>query len=111
MTRLMILAALAITTVTASTASTAEAQAYRDAGSHGTATAYESDGRTVIDVKTCFRTTRHGGFDYVRCGSRLRDAVKLRVCRERGGGTHSYFTQIGTGRPTRSTVYCSSRRY
>ena len=111
MTRLMILAALAAAAVTASTAPTAQAQSFRDAGSHGTATAYELDGRTVIDVKTCFRTGRHGSFDYVRCGSRLRDAVKLRVCRERGAGTHSYFTQIGTGRPMRSTVYCSSRRY
>jgi hypothetical protein len=106
MTRLMILAALAALAATAATASIADAQP-RDAGSQGTVTAYEPDGRTVIDVKTCFRTTRYGGFDYVRCGSRLRDAVKLRVCRERGAGTHSYFTQIGDGHPTRSTVYCS----
>ena len=103
MTRLMILAAFA---ATAATASIADAQSYRDAGSKGTMTAYEPDGRTVIDVKTCFRTTRHGGFDYVRCSGRLRDSVKLRVCRERGAGTHGYFTQIGDGRPMRSTVYC-----
>lgn len=103
MTRLMILAAFATATATASIA---DAQSYRDAGSAGTVTAYEVDGRTVIDVKTCFRTTRHGSFDYVRCGSRLRDSVKLRVCRERGAGTHGYFTQIADGRPMRSTVYC-----
>jgi hypothetical protein len=111
MIRLMILAVLATTAATASTASTADAQSYRDAGSRGTATAYELDGRTVIDVKTCFRTTRHGGYDYVRCGSRLRDSVKLRVCRQRGAGTHGYLTQIGDNAPRRSTVYCSSRRY
>ncbi len=108
MLRLMIIAAL---TATAATASIADAQEYRDAGGRGTMTAYELDGRTVIDVKTCFRTTRHGGFDYARCGNRLRDSVKLRVCRERGAGTHRYLTQIGDGRPSRSTVYCSSRRY
>ena len=102
MTRLMILAAFA---ATAATASVADAQP-RDAGAQGTVTAYELDGRTVIDVKTCFRTTRSGSFDYVRCSGRLRDAVKLRVCRVRGAGMHGYFTQIGDGRPMRSTVYC-----
>lgn len=107
MIRLMILAALATTTATASIA---DAESYRDAGSEGTVTAYELDGRTVIDVKTCFRTTRHGGFDYVRCGDRLRDTVKLRVCRDRGAGLHGYFTRIGSGRPMRSTMHCS-RRY
>jgi hypothetical protein len=107
MIRLMILASLAAATAT--TASVADANPYRDAGSRGTMTAYQLDGRTVIDVKSCFRTTRHGGFDYVRCGDRLRDSVKLRVCRDRGPGTHHYFTQIGDGRPSRSAVYC--RRY
>lgn len=108
MMRLMILAALAATTATASIA---DAQPHRDAGRPGTMTAYELDGRTVIDVKTCFRTTRHGGHDYVSCGSRLRDSVKLRLCNRLGAGTHHYFTQIGDGRPSRSSTYCSTRRY
>jgi hypothetical protein len=107
MTRLLILAVLAATTATTSIA---DANSYRDAGSRGTMTAYELDG-TVIDVRPCFRTTRHGGFDYSRCADRLRDSVKLRICGLRGPGTHGYFTQIGDGRRSRSTVYCSRRRY
>lgn len=109
MTRRMILAALAAFAATAATAPIAAAGSSRDAGSRGTMTAYKLDG-TVIDVKPCFRTTRHGGFDYVRCGNRLRDSVKLRVCGELGPGTHGYLTQIGDGRRARSTVYCRGRR-
>lgn len=79
------------------------------AGTKGTVTAYEADGRSVIETKPCFRTTRYGGYDYVRCGKRLRDEVKRELCRKLGGGTHTWFYQIGDKRPTRSSVYCSRR--
>lgn len=100
MIRLTIFAALVISVSAASTA------AAQPAGDRGTATAYELDGRTVIDTKTCFRTTRHGGYDYVRCGSRLRDSVKLRVCRAKGPGTHRFMIQLGDSRPYATSVYC-----
>ena len=78
------------------------------AGKQGTVTAYEADGRTVIENKLCFKTRRHGGYDYVRCGQRLRTAVKLELCR-RGRGTHTWWYQIGDRKPLRSTVYCARR--
>ena len=90
----------------------ADATADRDrwrAGTQGTVTAYDADGRTVIENKQCFKTTRYGGYDYVRCGQRLRDSVKLELCRKLGGGTHTWFYQIGDNRPTRSSVYCGRR--
>jgi hypothetical protein len=91
-------------------ATTGPAAADRDhAGTPGTVTAYELDGHTVIDVKTCFRTTQHGGYDYARCGERLRDWLKIEVCRARGSGMHYYLYQVGDARPMRLSVYC--RRY
>ena len=77
-------------------------------GRPGTVTAYELDGRTVIDVKTCF-TMRHGSWDYARCGERLRDRLKIEMCRAKGPGTHYYLYQVGDSRPFRMSVYC--RRY
>src|SRR5688572_3194160 len=87
----------------------ADADADRDrwrAGTRGTVTAYEADGRTVIENKPCFKTGRYGGYDYSRCGQRLRDSVKHELCRKQGPGTHTWFYQIGDNRPTRSSVYC-----
>ena len=100
MHRLLIAAAFATTALFA-TAAHAEI-----GGRPGTVTAYELDGRTVIDVKTCFRTTRHGGWDYARCGDRLRDWLKIEVCRAKGPGTHHYLYQLGDNRPTRTSLYC-----
>ena len=80
------------------------------AGTDGTVTAYEADGRTVIENKQCFRTRRHGGYDYVQCGRRLRDTVKLELCRKNGSGTHTWFYQVGDSRPSRTSTYCG-RRY
>jgi hypothetical protein len=90
------------------TASIASAERY--AGTRGTVTAYALDGRTVIEHKTCISSGRYS-WDYGRCSSRLRDSVKLELCRLKGSGTHHYLHQIGDGRPTRSSVFCSSRRY
>jgi len=91
-------------------AATGTAVADRDhAGAPGYVTAYELDGRTVIDVKVCFRTTSYGGYDYARCGERLRDWLKIEVCRARGSGTHYYLYQVGDARPMRLSLYC--RRY
>lgn len=75
-------------------------------GRPGTVTAYELDGRTVIDVKTCFHTRRYGSWDYARCGVRLRDWLKISMCRHRGPGTHHYLYQVGDGRPYRTSLYC-----
>jgi hypothetical protein len=101
MHRLLITAAFATLTLTAA-AGTAGAE---PGGRAGTVTAYDLDG-SVIDVKTCFRTARHGGYDYVRCGDRLRDWLKIEVCRAKGPGTHHYMYQIGDGRPVRTSLYC-----
>lgn len=76
------------------------------AGTPGTVTAYELDGRTVIEVKPCFRTTRLGGYDYVRCSQWLRDSVRYQMCRVKGPGTHRYLYQVGDGRQYPSSVYC-----
>lgn len=83
---------------------------WRSAGSRGTVTAYELDGRTVIDRRLCTTHYRTNTVEYSACSSRLRDEVKSRLCMRRGAGTHHYYFQIGDGRPFRSSVYCS-RRY
>lgn len=89
---------------------TGTAAANRDhAGTAGYVTAYELDGTSVIDVKVCFRTTKYGGYDYARCGERLRDRLKIEMCRAKGPGTHYYLYQVGDSRPFRMSVYC--RRY
>jgi hypothetical protein len=91
--------------VTAATAAPAAAE-HDHAGTPGYVTAYELDGRTVIDTKVCFRTTKYGGYDYVRCGERLRDWLKIEICRAKGPGTHHYLYQVGDGRPMRLPMYC-----
>lgn len=102
MLRLLIAAAFATTAISGT--------AHADIGGRpGTVTAYELDGHTVIDVKTCFHTTRWGGYDYARCGERLRDWLKIEMCRAKGPGIHYYLYQVGDGRPMRLSVYC--RRY
>jgi len=100
MTRLLVIIAL-LTTGSIATA--------RTWGQRGTVTAYELDGTTVIDHKTCASSGRHS-YDYARCGSRLRDSVKYSLCRKHDGGTHGYLYQVGDGRPVRSSVYCGRRR-
>jgi hypothetical protein len=84
---------------------TATARAGDDYGRKGTVTAYELDGRTVIAHKTCYSRGRYS-YDYVGCGDRLRDSVKIRLCSRLGKGTHHYLYQIGDNRPTRSSVWC-----
>jgi hypothetical protein len=64
----------------------------------------------VIENKQCFKTTRHG-YDYLRCGERLRESVKSELCRKNGSGTHTWFYQIGNSRPVRSSVFCARSRY
>jgi hypothetical protein len=104
----MLRALLAALFVTAAATAVAHADLSR-AGTKGTVTAYELDGRTVIDVKTCFRTTGWGGYDYVRCGKWLFDSLKFQMCRAKGPGTHHYLYQVGDGKPYELSVYC--RRY
>ena len=88
------------------TASIATAErTWATAGTRGTVTAYQLDGQTVIDHKTCLSSSR-SSWDYARCGTRLRDSVKLELCSRHGRGTHHYLYQIGDARPMRSSVYC-----
>lgn len=88
------------------TASIATAQrTWATAGTRGTVTAYQLDGQTIIDHRTCLSSSR-SSWDYARCGSRLRDRVKLELCARHGHGTQEYLYQIGDARPTRSSVYC-----
>lgn len=83
---------------------------HAEPGAEGYVTAYDPDGRTVIETKVCFKTGRYGSYDYARCMSRMRDTLKWKLCRERGAGTHNYLYQWGSGRMSRSSVYCN-RRY
>jgi hypothetical protein len=107
MRRLLMIAIVSLT----ATAALADRDRWR-AGTEGTVTAYEADGRTVIENKQCFRTSsRHRGYDYSSCSRRLRDDVKRELCRKNGGGTHTYYFQMGDNRPTRSSVYCGRSRY
>jgi hypothetical protein len=92
------------------TTAIAAADDYRSAGTRGTVTAYELDGRTVVSHKFCTRTGKYT-FDYVRCSEWLRESVKLSLCNRLGSGTHHYLYQLGDERPIRSTVFCPSRRY
>lgn len=101
----MLRALLAALLVTATTTAVAHADLSR-AGTRGHVTAYELDGRTVIDVKPCIRTTGFAGYDYGRCGQWLRDSLKLQVCRAKGPGTHHYLYQVGDGKPYELSVYC-----
>ena len=99
---------LAIAVLALSTAaSVAVAQRYTTAGTRGTITAYELDARTVLEHKLCPRTGYT--WDYVRCGTWLRDAVKLTLCNRFGSGTHYYYYQVGDSRPMRTSVYCPKR--
>lgn len=106
MLRLLVIAGL----VSLTTIAAADRDRWR-AGTEGTVTAYEADGRTVIENKQCFKTGRYRSYDYVRCGQRLRTSVKLELCRKHGGGSHTWYYQIGNNRPTRSSVFCPRRRY
>lgn len=94
----------------AATATVSVADDYRNAGTRGTVTAYELDGRTVISHRFCTSRGR-STYDYIRCSDSLRDSVKIRLCSRLGSGTHHYLYQLGDGRPTRSSVFCPSRRY
>lgn len=104
----LLTAALFVTAATTAAPGIAAAD-HENAGTRGTVTAYELDGHTVIDVKTCFHTHTFSGYDYVRCGERLRDWLKIEICRAKGPGTHYYFYQVGDGRPVKLSMYC--RRY
>jgi hypothetical protein len=83
----------------------ATSAAAEDYGRKGTVTAYELDGSTVISHRTCTSSGRYS-YNYVACGNRLRDSVKVRICSRLGKGTHYYLYQIGENRPTRSSVWC-----
>jgi len=104
MNRLLVLAALLIA------APQAHADpSWRAKGTHGTVTAYELDGHTVIDRQLCTTRYRTHSVEYAGCSARLRDEVKHRLCTRRRAGTHHYFFQVGDNRPSRSSVYCRRR--
>jgi hypothetical protein len=70
----------------------------------GTVTAYEADGKTVIAVRGC-SAGRHGGTDYMTCGSALRTEIKTLMC-ARGKGTHTWQYQIGDGPHLPQVAFC-----
>ena len=74
------------------------------AGSKGTVTAWDESNTTVLEHRYCVRTRY--SWDYLTCGNRLRDALKRRVCNERGRGTYRYLFQVGDGKPFPSTLAC-----
>jgi hypothetical protein len=83
----------------------AEDDDFKNIGRKGTVTAYQLDGSTVIAHKWCTASGKYS-WNYVTCGSILRDRVKARLCLKLGKGTHHYLYQIGDGRPSRTSVYC-----
>ena len=76
----------------------------RRAGTTGHVTAYESDGKTVIDVDSC--PTRRGAFDYTACGEPFRAKIRAAVCRDKGKGRHAWRYQIGTSKLISQSVSC-----
>ncbi len=80
---------------------------YKRAGRKGTVTAYEMDGTTVLVHKVCLASGR-SSWNYVECGTRLRERIKVKLCAKLGKGTHKYMYQIGDNRPTKSSVYCKN---
>lgn len=101
MTRL--LAAFA-TLVLATSFAAADDTNPRSAGAKGTVTAWDESSTKVLEHRFCTKTRY--SWDYVSCGNRLRDELKLHLCAERGPGTHKYLYQIGNGRTIRSTLLC-----
>jgi hypothetical protein len=74
------------------------------AGTKGTVTAWDESNTKVLEHRFCVKTRYT--WDYVSCGNRLRDELKLHVCAERGPGMHKYLYQIGDGKVIRSTLVC-----
>lgn len=76
------------------------------AGTAGHVTAFELDGKTVIDVDPCARLGKT--HDYATCGRAFRPKVNATVCREKGAGRHKWIYQVGNNTHTRSqkTAVC-----
>jgi len=90
-------------------ATPAAADRWATAGTRGTVTAYDLDARTVLEHRVCFRHAS-GAYDYIGCGDRLRDDLKVRMCNLRGPGTHHYYYQVGETKPYWSSMFCP-RKY
>src|SRR5215510_11613127 len=58
----------------------------RSAGSKGTVTAWDEFQHRVLEHRFCART--RNSWDYVSCGNRLRDELKISLCAARGPGNH-----------------------
>jgi hypothetical protein len=76
----------------------------RAAGTKGTITAWDESQSKVLEHRYCVKSRL--SWDYVGCGTRLRDALKRHYCRANGPGRYTYFTQIGDGKPYQSTLVC-----
>jgi hypothetical protein len=104
MNRLMIACAI----LAATPATVSFANPYRTppsaAGHKGTITAWDLSQTRVIEHRFCSRT--RGSWDYVACGTRVRDEVKDKLCANLGPGTHRYLYQVGDSKPSSSSVYC-----
>lgn len=75
-------------------AATASADTSPQAGTRGTVTGYQADGKTVVLVRACAK--QRLGFAYAVCGPVLRADVKKAMC-ERGKGTYPWKYQVGDG--------------
>jgi hypothetical protein len=72
----------------------------RRAGTRNHVTAYDSDGRTIIDVDACPN-------GYSACGASFRDSIKRRLCRKYGLGRHTWYYQVGDSTtPIANTAIC-----
>jgi hypothetical protein len=74
------------------------------AGAKGTITAWDESNTRVLEHRFCVRTRY--SWDYPACGNRLRDQLKRRFCAANPPGTYKYLTQVGDGKPYRSTLVC-----
>jgi hypothetical protein len=65
------------------------------AGTRGSVTAYELDGKTVIAQRDCARD-RRGAYAYSVCGPVLRTETKKLLC-AKGKGVYKWKYQVGDG--------------
>jgi len=65
----------------------------KGAGTKGHVTAYEADGKTVIDVAAC----PNNKYTEAPCGQTFRDKIDAMLCKSKGKGKHKWKYQAGDG--------------
>jgi hypothetical protein len=76
----------------------------KGAGSKGHVTAYEEDGKTVIDVSAC----PNSKYTDAPCGQTFRDRIKDQVCKAKGKGKHKWKYQVSDNKATDQYAQCDS---